>query len=119
MKIAELYPLLLVAENPDDPEHAFGKVMVMSFRASDYFLFGLRIDKDFRGNGHARRLVERALEFCDDGRMYLCPRESGDVGLKKDDLIRFYERCGFEVVDAEDHGYNGKNTLMVNYNGQD
>ncbi|MDR0273188.1 MAG: GNAT family N-acetyltransferase [Clostridiales bacterium] len=48
--------------------------------------------KDFRGNGYAKNLMQRASEIAEENNCYKIMLLTGS---KKESTLRFYENCGF------------------------
>ena len=104
-----------MADNPDDVDDTFGSISMLDW-GEDHFLCKLLVPKKHRGKGHGRRLVKEAISRA-EGRVYLAPKAFADLDMSDEGLILWYQSLGFEVVDAKEHGYLGKNVLMMHPNG--
>ena len=73
---------------------------IKGYQADDgrWWIMEFAVKPEYRGKGKARELASHLPWQC---RLYAHPTADSTMGL--DDLIKFYERLGFELVDRNQH----------------
>jgi GNAT superfamily N-acetyltransferase len=98
-----------------ETKYGFAQIIIdEEFDGSEYVRIDyVEITKEYRGQGHARELMEKAIEKAremagDTMGVKLVAHEYDEDVIELADLVAFYESCGFEIKNAD-----GTNVVMA------